>query len=57
MTDRPPLEWNNKPVEELERHELIELVSVLNELVWKSAEANERLIEQMIPHAAAAGRA
>lgn len=57
MASRPPLEWNNKPVELLDREELIECVYALHEMVWTSAETNEALIEQLIPHATAAGRA
>lgn len=57
MTARPPLEWRNKPVEELTREELIELVGVLNNLVWESAENFEHLLSQAFPHTTTAGRA
>lgn len=40
------LEWRNKPLAELNREELVELVTVLHDLVWRSAENFEALLRK-----------
>lgn len=44
--DVSELEWNDKPLTELSRDELIELVGVLHSMVWRSAENFERLLKK-----------
>lgn len=45
-TDASELEWRGKPLAELSREELIELVGVLHDMVWRSAENFEALLRK-----------
>lgn len=40
------LEWRDKPLAELDREELIELVGVLHDMIWRSAENFERILRK-----------
>lgn len=45
-TNLSELEWRGKPLADLDREELIELVGVLHDMVWRSAENFERLLRK-----------
>ncbi len=45
-TNVSELEWRGKPLAELSREELIELVGVLHDMVWQSAENFEALLRK-----------
>ena len=45
-SDISELTWNEKPLAELSREELIELVGVLHDLVWRSAENFEVILRK-----------
>lgn len=36
--------WHDKPIEELNRDELIALVGILHDLIWRSADNFERVV-------------
>lgn len=42
--DIAELTWKDKPVDQLTREELVELVGVLHDMVWRSSENFERLL-------------
>lgn len=50
------LTWRDKPVEELGRSELLELVEVLHGMVWDSAQNFEDLLTSQRAGAPYAGR-
>ena len=59
VTHRTPLSdltWNDKPLAQLSRDELIQLVGVLHDLVWRSAENFERLLGQQMQSVKTRGR-
>lgn len=51
------LEWRDKPVDQLDRDELLELVEVLHGMVWDSAENFDHLLAHGFQRVEVVGRA